>query len=70
MERHDAPMLLSTFEHITRGALLNWWNQLPVEDISLPGSPFPTDGQSDGQGGGQTHKDADAGGRCHRSDQA
>jgi hypothetical protein len=24
----DAPMLLSTFEYITRGALLRWWDGL------------------------------------------
>lgn len=24
----EAPMLLSTFEHIVRGSLLNWWDDL------------------------------------------
>lgn len=24
----EAPMLLSTFEHIARGSLLNWWDEL------------------------------------------
>jgi len=28
----ESPMLLATFEHITRGALLRWWDELPRHD--------------------------------------
>jgi hypothetical protein len=31
----EAPMLLATFEHIARGALLRWWDQL--EHHQAPG---------------------------------
>lgn len=27
-DKREAPMLLSTFEHLTRGALLTWWDEL------------------------------------------
>jgi len=27
----EAPMLLSTFEHIARGALLRWWDELKLQ---------------------------------------
>lgn len=27
-ERSETPMLLSTFEHIVRGVLLKWWDEL------------------------------------------
>jgi hypothetical protein len=30
-KRDRTPMVLNTFEHITRGALINWWNSLGAQ---------------------------------------
>lgn len=38
----DIPMLLHTFEHIARRALLGWWSSLPITDASTALTQPPT----------------------------
>lgn len=48
-EAAESPMLLSTFEHVVRGALLRWWDELDASSASpdRPAAfPSPTDAEA------------------------